>query len=158
MVHHRWCGGSCPHYYFNKAKIFGPINRWHFICTGIDVIPFLAKALSFTPKLWAKFLVFMSAVYAWSATWDDPPSILKLYHLMSGLSSLVEAQTNATRTSTSVVFALGPLNCTLSLTVALHWPSHASQRQSLWNIHLKFTVNGWSKQASMHRYIHTCVM
>ena len=65
---------------------------------------------------------------------------------VSNLSLLVEAQTSATmHASTSVVFALGPRRCTL--TVALHWPSHTSKYRSLWTFectHLKFTVSGQS--------------
>ena len=48
---------------------------------------------------------------------------IKFVPHVSDLPSSVEAQTSATRASTSVVFAPAPLRCTL--TVALHRPSLA---------------------------------
>ena len=73
---------------------------------------------------------------------------IKFVPPVSDLSSSVEAQTSATRASTSVVFAPGPLRCTL--TVALHWPSHQcfmhdfDIREIFECAHLKFTVSGRS--------------
>ena len=73
---------------------------------------------------------------------------IKFVPPVSDLPSLVEAQTSATRASTSVVFAPGPLRCTL--TVALHRPSHQcfmhdfDIREIFECVHLKFPVSGRS--------------
>ena len=66
---------------------------------------------------------------------------------MSGLLSLVEAQTSATHASASVIFrfALGP-RC-YALTVALHWLSHACEIFEC--THLKFTVSDQSIDTHM---------
>ena len=73
---------------------------------------------------------------------------IKFVPPVSDLPSSVEAQTSATRASTSVVFAPGPLCCTL--TVALHRPSHQcfmhdfNIREIFECTHSKFTVSGRS--------------
>ena len=73
---------------------------------------------------------------------------IKFVPPVSDLPSLVEAQTSATRASTSVVFTPGPLRCTL--TVALHRPSHQcfmhdfDIREIFECAHLKFTVSDQS--------------
>ena len=75
---------------------------------------------------------------------------IKFVPPVSDLSSSVEAQTSSTRSSTSVVFASGPLRC--ALTVAFHRPSHQWQcfmhdfdiREIFECAHLKFTVSGRS--------------
>ena len=73
---------------------------------------------------------------------------IKFVPPVSDLPLSVEAQTSATRASTSVVFAPGPLHCTL--TVALHRPSHQcfmhdfDIREIFECAHLKFTVSGRS--------------
>ena len=68
---------------------------------------------------------------------------------VSGLPSSAEAQISATRASTSVVFTSGPRYCTL--TVAFHWPHmvHVDLREIFECAHLKFTVSGRAKQASI---------
>ena len=88
--------------------------------------------------------------------WSNSTTVhIKFVPPVSGLPSLVEAQTSVTRASTSVVLAPSPWSCTL--TVALHWSSHASRYQSSWNIWMcSFKIyRRWSVQASKHRY--TCV-
>ena len=102
-------------------------------------------------------MAFMSAVYAWPATQSTTVHI-KFSQPVSGLPSLVEAQTSATRASTSVVFAPGPRYCTL--TVALHWPHilHVDHREIFECAHLKFTVSGRSKQTNKRTSIHTRVV
>ena len=73
---------------------------------------------------------------------------IKFVPSVSNLPSSVEAQTSATRASTSVVFAPGHLRCTL--TVALHRPSHQcfmhdfDIHEMFECAHLKFTVSGRS--------------
>ena len=73
---------------------------------------------------------------------------IKFVPPVSDLPSSVEAQTSATRASTSVVFTPGPLGCTL--TVALHRPSHQCFMHDfdICEIfecaHLKFMVSGRS--------------
>ena len=73
---------------------------------------------------------------------------------VSGLPPSVKAQISATRASTSVIFASGPRYCTL--TVAIHWPHmvHVDLCEIFECARLKFTVSGWSKQASIDRYTH----
>ena len=73
---------------------------------------------------------------------------------VSDLPSSVEAQTSSMRASTSVVFAPGPLRCTLTVALhrALHRPSHQWQcfmhdfdiREIFECAHLKFMVSGRS--------------
>ena len=70
---------------------------------------------------------------------------IKFVPPVSDLPSSVEAQNSSTRASTSVVFAPGPLRCTL--TVALHGPSHQHDfdiREIFECAQFKFTVSGWS--------------
>ena len=115
-------------------------------------------------KLYTEIMAFMSAVYAWPAT-QSTTVHSKFSQLVSGLPSSVEAQTSATRASTSVVFAPGPRCCTL--TVALHWPNmlHVDLREIFECAHLKFTVRGRSKQTnkqtnkrtSIHTRVHNAV-
>ena len=107
-------------------------------------------------KLYTEIMAFMSAVYAWPAT-QSTTVHSKFSQPVSGLPSSVEAQTSATRTSTSVVFAPGPRCCTL--TVALHWPQmlHVDLCEIFECAHLKFTVSGRSKQTNKRTSIHTRV-
>ena len=72
---------------------------------------------------------------------------IKFVPSVSILPSSVEAQTSATLALTSVIFTLGPRHCTL--TVALHWPSHASRCEIFECAHLKFTVSGQSIDTHM---------
>ena len=112
-------------------------------------------------KLYTEIMAFMSVVYAWPATQSTTVHI-KLSQPVSGLPSSVEAQTSATRASTSVVFAPGPRYCTL--TVALHWPHmfHVDLREIFECAHLKFMVSGRSKQTNkqtnVQAYTHVCAM
>ena len=82
------------------------------------------------------------------ATQSTTVPITEFVPPVSDLPSSVEAQTSATRVSTSVVFAPGPLRC--SLTVALHRPSHQcfmhdfDIREIFECAHLKFLVSGRS--------------
>ena len=105
-------------------------------------------------KLYTEIMAFMSVVYAWPATYSTTVHI-KFSQPASGLPSSVEAQTSATRASTSVIFAPGPRYCTL--TVALHWPHmlHVDLREIFECAHLKFTVSGRSKQTNKRTSIHT---
>ena len=112
-------------------------------------------------KLYTEIMAFMSAVYAWPATHSTTVHI-KFSQPASGLPSSVEAQTSATRASTSVVFAPGPRYCTL--TVALHWPHmlHVDLREIFECAYLKFTVSGRSiqtnKQTNVQAYTRACAM
>ena len=75
---------------------------------------------------------------------------IKFVPPVSDLPSSVEAETSSMHASTSVVFAPGPLRCTL--TVAFHRPSHQWQcfmhdfdiREIFEFAHLKFMVSGRS--------------
>ena len=116
--------------------------------------------LSFTPKSRDKFLAFMSTVYAWP--YLKRPRQSTTVHTfvppVSGLLSSVEAQI---RIKLPHVLQLQ----SSSLWVAnaalwqsgLHWPSHASQYRSSWNIWMRsIKIYGkWSVQASKQANIHT---
>ena len=91
-------------------------------------------------------LVFMSVVCMCGPIPEVTQSTtihIKLVPPVSGLLSSVQAQTSATRASTSVVFAPG-FNI-------LHY---IDLREIFECAHLKFTVSGLSK----HKYTHACAM
>ena len=79
---------------------------------------------------------------------------IKFVPPVSGLLSLVEAQTSAMCASTPVIFALSPRCCTL--TVALHWPSFAHDIDLHGIFECAHLVSGRSK-ASKQANIHTRV-
>ena len=101
----------------------------------------------------------MSAIYALSAGYLRRPTIdTKFVPPISGLPSSVEAQTSATRTSTSVVFTPDPRRCTLTVALYMYMLHDVDHREIFGCTRLKFTVSGWSKQASKQASIdtHTC--
>ena len=117
--------------------------------------------LSFTLELWAKFLVFMSTIYAWP--YLKRPRQSTTVHIfvppVSGLLLLLKAQIRI------------KLPCVLQLQSSLlrvtndalwqsglHWPSHAScnhkidLREIFECAHLKSTASGPSKKGSKHTH------
>ena len=99
MIHHHgwaWASSKLLIYYFVMVhsrichcRMF--ISHW--AKSSHQCQPFLQPGqltwlhmhgLSFMPESWAKFLAFMSTIYAWPATWNDPgsqPPSIFLYRL-----------------------------------------------------------------------------
>ena len=120
--------------------------------------------LSFTPKSWGKFLVFMSAIYAWPfSAWSDL-NHRPLYLLWAACRWwLVEAQTKIK--FHHMCFNFSHL-CSRSPTLHWPWPCFMiSIFRNTWMLtfhhrdifecaHLKFVVSGQSKQTSIHTVMH----
>ena len=111
--------------------------------------------LSFTSKSWAKFLAFLSAIYAWPATWSDPVN-LRPYWICTACE-----QPAVIGRSTNQCQACFKFSHHRSGSLTLHSDSsplllHDIDLREVFEFaHLKFPVSGRSKQTIVQAYIHT---
>ena len=137
---------------WSRGRPGNEANRWQLFLEPGQLTWLHMHGLNFKLNhelnFWCSWVPFMHGLLP--EVTQSTTVYIKFRPPVSGLPLSVEAQISATQASTSVVFASGPQYCTL--TVTFHWPHmvHVNLREIFECAHLKFTVSGQSKQASIH--------